>query len=66
LFKATIEVALFEFYRKEGYAELLLRQHEAIVDAIARREPEEARLRMVEHLTIVEQKLSQLLEERGH
>jgi len=66
LFKATIEVALFEFYRKEGYAELLLRQHEAIVDAIVRREPEEARLRMVEHLTIVEQKLSQLLDERGH
>ncbi len=61
LFKATIEVALFEFYRREGYAKLLLEQHEAIYRAIVERNPEVARQKMIEHLSIVKQKLSELL-----
>ncbi len=61
LFKATIEVALFEFYRREGYAQLLLEQHEAIFSAISARNPELARQKMIEHLSIVKQKMSEFL-----
>lgn len=61
LFKATIEVALFEFYRREGYAQLLLEQHEAIYEAIASHNPQLARQKMIEHLSIVKQKMSEFL-----
>ncbi len=61
LFKATIEVALFEFYRKEGFANVLLEQHEAIYQAIARRDPEAAREAMIVHLSVVLRKMSEFL-----
>lgn len=63
LFKATIEVALFEFYRREGYAELLLAQHEAIFKAISDHNPDLARQKMIEHLSIVKQKMAEFLVE---
>ncbi len=61
LFHTTIQVALTEFYRKAGYIELLLTQHREIVDGIAARDPERARQKMLAHLTMVEEKLSQFL-----
>ncbi|GAB6083313.1 FadR/GntR family transcriptional regulator [Desulfuromonas carbonis] len=61
LFHTTIQVALTEFYRKSGYLERLLTQHREILDAIAAREPERARQKMLVHLTMVEEKLAQFL-----
>lgn len=65
LFHTTIMVALSEFYSKEGYTELLLEQHKAIVEGIAARDPERAREAMMTHLLMVEEKMSQLLEQGG-
>jgi len=61
LFHATIQVALTEFYLEEGYLEKLLGHHRDILEAIAAREPERARQTMMEHLTMVEEKMAQLL-----
>ncbi|BCR02958.1 GntR family transcriptional regulator [Desulfuromonas versatilis] len=65
LFHATIQVALMEFYRKAGFVELLLNQHRAIYEAIARRDPEGARQAMMAHLRLVEEKMLQILKEDG-
>lgn len=62
LFKATIAVALNEFYTKEGYIELLLNHHREILEAIANRDPARARDKMMEHLTLVEEKLAMFLQ----
>ncbi|MBE9487408.1 MAG: FadR family transcriptional regulator [Chloroflexi bacterium] len=62
LFKTTIMVALSEFYSKEGYIELLLNHHREILEAIADHDPERARDRMMEHLTLVEEKLALFLQ----
>ncbi|NOY13874.1 MAG: FadR family transcriptional regulator [Deltaproteobacteria bacterium] len=62
LFQATIMVALSEFYSKEGYIELLLSHHRKIMEAIAARDPERARDQMMEHLTLVEEKLALFLQ----
>jgi GntR family transcriptional repressor for pyruvate dehydrogenase complex len=62
LFQATIMVALSEFYSKEGYIELLLNHHREIMEAIAARDPERARDKMMEHLTLVEEKLALFLQ----
>lgn len=62
LFQTTISVALSEFYTKEGYIELLLNHHREIYEAIAARDPERARDRMMEHLTLVEEKLALFLQ----
>lgn len=64
LFSATIQVALMEFYRQEGHIELLLAQHKEIMEAIASREPELARQKMMDHLAMVEEKMAQLLMEK--
>lgn len=61
LFHATIQVALMEFYRQQGHIEKLLAQHRDILDAIADRDPERARLKMMAHLTMVEEKMAELL-----
>lgn len=61
LFHTTIQVALTEFYRKTGYLELLLRQHREILESIASRDAEGARQKMLNHLTLVEEKLAQFL-----
>jgi len=61
LFHTTIQVALMEFYRQEGHIEILLTQHREIMEAIAAHEPELARQKMMEHLTLVEEKMAQLL-----
>ncbi len=61
LFHTTIQVALTEFYQQEGYLEKLLSHHRDILEAIATREPERARQKMMEHLTMVEEKMAQLL-----
>jgi len=61
LFHATIQVALVEFYRQKGHIRLLLEHHRAIMDAIAARQPEVARQKMMEHLQMVEEKMAQLL-----
>ncbi len=61
LFHTTIQVALTEFYRRAGYLELLLTQHREIVEAIASRDPERARQKMMAHLTMVEEKMAQFL-----
>lgn len=61
LFHTTIQVALTEFYRKEGYTDLLLRQHQDILEAIADGDPERARAKMMIHLSMVEEKMAELL-----
>ena len=61
LFHTTIQVALMEFYRQEGYIQILLSHHREIMEAIAAREPELARQKMMEHLTMVEEKMAELL-----
>jgi GntR family transcriptional repressor for pyruvate dehydrogenase complex len=61
LFHATIQVALMEFYRQEGHIEKLLVQHREILEAIAARDPELARQKMMAHLTMVEEKMTELL-----
>lgn len=61
LFHTTIQVALTEFYRKAGYIEVLLTQHREILEAIAARDPERARQKMLAHLTMVEEKMAQFL-----
>lgn len=60
LFHKTIQVALTEFYRKAGMVELLLDQHRAIYQAIAERDPDKAREAMFRHISLVEDKMSQL------
>jgi GntR family transcriptional repressor for pyruvate dehydrogenase complex len=65
LFKETIMVALGEFYRKEGYIDLLLGFHREILDAIAARDSELARLAMLRHLTFVEDKLPLFLRQES-
>ncbi|MCD6526522.1 MAG: FadR family transcriptional regulator [Desulfuromonas sp.] len=65
LFLTSINVALTEFYRKEGYTELLLDQHKAIVDAIAERDPQGSRDAMMAHLQLVEAKMVELLKQGG-
>lgn len=60
LFHKTIQVALTEFYRKAGMVELLLDQHRAIYQAIAERDPDKARDAMFRHISLVEEKMSQL------
>lgn len=61
-FHTSIMVALTEFYKREGYTDLLLEQHKAIVDAIAARSPQRARNSMMAHLQLVEDKMVQLIE----
>lgn len=65
LFQATIEVALLEFYKREGYLESLLDQHRSIFDAIRQRNPEQARQAMITHLAFVQEKLPQILKEKS-
>lgn len=65
LFNATIQVALMEFYQQQGHIQLLLTHHREIMEAIAARKPELARQKMMEHLTMVEEKMAQLLNEKG-
>lgn len=60
VFQSTIHDALIEFYRREGYVDLLLRHHRQIVEAIADRDPEGARTAMIEHLRFVEEKFIQV------
>lgn len=62
LFQTTIMVALGEFYSKEGYVELLLKHHHDIYCAIADHNPERARQKMMDHLTLVEEKLAVFLQ----
>ena len=62
LFHTTIQVALMEFYRQEGTVDILLTQHREIMEAIAAHEPELARQKMMEHLTLVEEKMAELLD----
>ncbi len=64
LFHATIELALTEFYRREGYLEALLAQHRSIYVAISDRNPEQARQSMMDHLQFVQEKMPQILQER--
>jgi GntR family transcriptional repressor for pyruvate dehydrogenase complex len=64
LFHKTIQVALTEFYRKEGMVQRLLEQHRAIYQAIADGQPEQARQAMQDHLSLVEEKMSELLTEQ--
>lgn len=66
LFHTTIEVALAEFYRKAGYIELLFRHHEEIYKAIAARNPDLAREKMMVHLTMVEEKMTELQRQHGN
>ena len=61
LFHTTIQVALMEFYRQEGHIRKLLTHHREIMEAIAAHEPELAREKMMEHLSMVEEKMAQLL-----
>ncbi len=62
LFHATIQVALMEFYRQQGHIEKLLVQHREILEAIAAHDPELARQKMMEHLAMVEEKMTELLQ----
>ena len=64
LFNATIQVALMEFYQQQGHIQLLLTHHREIMAAIADRQPELARQRMMEHLKMVEEKMAQLLNDK--
>lgn len=62
LFQTTIMVALGEFYSKEGYIEVLLNHHREILEAIEARDPERARTAMINHLSLVEEKLALFLQ----
>ncbi len=53
---------LGEFYSKEGYIERLLAHHREILEAIEARDPERAREGMLQHLTLVEEKLALFLQ----
>ena len=64
IFTATIQVALMEFYQQEGHVDLLLKQHREIMEAIADHDPERARQKMMAHLTLVEEKMAELLSEK--
>jgi len=61
LVHATIQVALMEFYRQQGTIQKLRGQHAEILEAIAARDPELAREKMMVHLTMVEEKMTELL-----
>lgn len=63
LFHTTIQVALTEFYRKGKYLDLLLQQHKDILERIAAHDPEEARRAMVAHLTLVQEKMAEVLQQ---
>ncbi len=65
LFHTTIQVALMEFYQQEGHVQLLLTHHREIMEAIAAHEPELARQKMMNHLSMVEEKMAQLLTEKA-
>jgi len=65
LFHTTIQVALMEFYQNKGHIQRLLTHHREIMEAIADRQPELARQKMMEHLSMVEEKMAQLLNEKG-
>jgi len=65
LFNATIQVALMEFYQQQGHIQRLLTHHREIMQAIVDRQPELARQKMMEHLSMVEEKMAQLLTEKG-
>jgi GntR family transcriptional repressor for pyruvate dehydrogenase complex len=62
LFHTTIQVALTELYRKEGYLEKLLKQHWDILTAIEKRDPLKAQKAMFDHLSVVEKKLGEMLD----
>ena len=64
LWHATIELALTEFYRREGYLEPLMNQHRAIFEAIRGRDGEKAQREMMTHLEFVQEKLPLILRER--
>jgi len=64
LFHATIELALTEFYRREGYLEPLLAQHKAIYEAIRDRAADRARDAMMSHLQFVQEKMPLILRSR--
>ncbi len=66
LFHATIQVALMEFYRQQGHIEKLLTQHREIMEAIAAHDPELARQKMMVHLAMVEEKMTELLQKTQH
>jgi GntR family transcriptional repressor for pyruvate dehydrogenase complex len=61
LFHATIQVALMEFHRQQGTIQKLHAQHAEIVEAIAAHNPELAREKMMNHLSMVEEKMTELL-----
>jgi GntR family transcriptional repressor for pyruvate dehydrogenase complex len=61
IFQATIQVALMEFYQQDGQIQILLTHHREIMEAIAARQPELARQKMMVHLSMVEKKMAQLL-----
>ncbi len=65
LFHTTIQVALMEFYQQKGHVQRLLTQHREIMEAIAAHDPELARLKMIGHLTMVEEKMAELLNARS-
>lgn len=62
LFNTTIQLALTEFYKREGYIELLLSHHRDILEAIADHDPERAREKMMVHLALVEEKMSEFID----
>jgi GntR family transcriptional repressor for pyruvate dehydrogenase complex len=64
LFHTTIQVALTEFYRQRSHVERLLTQHREILEAIAAHDPERARQQMMNHLAMVEEKMTELLRTR--
>jgi GntR family transcriptional repressor for pyruvate dehydrogenase complex len=64
LWHATIELALTEFYRREGYLEALMEQHRAIFEAIRGRDGDKAQREMMAHLEFVQEKLPLILQER--
>lgn len=61
LWHATIELALTEFYRQEGYLEPLMNQHRAIFEAIRSHDAERAQNCMMDHLVFVQEKLPIIL-----
>lgn len=62
LWHATIELALTEFYREEGFLEPLMNQHRTIFEAIRAHDPELAKTSMMDHLVFVQEKLPIILQ----
>jgi GntR family transcriptional regulator, transcriptional repressor for pyruvate dehydrogenase complex len=61
LYYTSLRLALIDFNQREGDVQLLYRQHLDIFQAIDHHDPERARLAMLKHLSVVDDKIDKIL-----